>query len=91
MESSEICDVLRVGTVAVRGMLGSSGRLGTLEMTEQPLIKCCSHCEQDPGAYSCGKCVRRLLCSNCNYVVSVVESKLDVSELLEYIGWSHVQ
>lgn len=41
--------------------------------------KCC------PGTYSCGKCVRGLLCSNCNTALGLLkEDEKRLLKLLEY-------
>jgi hypothetical protein len=38
------------------------------------------------SATSCGKCVRGLLCSRCNYHVAWIENNIEPA--FEYLGWT---
>lgn len=43
--------------------------------------KCC------PGLYSCGKCVRGVLCSQCNTALGLLQDdKQKIKNLMKYIG-----
>lgn len=38
------------------------------------------------GAYSCGKCIRGLLCSRCNKTLGMVEDNIDyLNSMIEYL------
>jgi hypothetical protein len=39
-----------------------------------------------PGSKTCGKCIRGLLCFNCNFVVGYIERKFVFGELAMYLG-----
>ena len=47
--------------------------------------RCC------PGVYTCGMCVRSLLCSKCNFAVGHLETHPDIMAAVEYVQRNHVQ
>lgn len=55
---------------------------------EQPSNLCLDHDHKCcPGEYSCGKCIRGLLCSSCNTALGMLkDDPVRIKKLIKYLG-----